>query len=143
MKEESKKKKGFKEIEERLRELHSFKELDYKEFCDEGGLADKIVQNAKELKMTQLRKFFNEIKAISRKISRKPNDPFDFAQVAKLLPVLVYSVGRGLIPKEFYQKVLKICLRKEILQTNEDFLRLADFLEAIIAYHKYHYPRGG
>ena len=38
--------------------------------------------------------------------------------------------------RDFYD-ILKLSLGQERLRTNADFLRSADFIEAVLAYHKY------
>jgi CRISPR/Cas system CSM-associated protein Csm2 small subunit len=34
---------------------------------------------------------------------------------------------------------MRTCLSAQKLKTNDDFIRLAEFVEAILAYHKYRY----
>jgi CRISPR-associated protein Csm2 len=124
--------------------------LEVTEFSEEDGLADSLVQyfvsERKELKATQLRKIFQAIKIIQRKIepqirknSKVAEERFDRSAVAGLMVNLAYAKGRRLIPDDFYN-ILKQCLSQQKLQTNEDFMRVADFTEAILAYYKF---RGG
>ena len=61
---------------------------------------------------------------------------FDRTQLVKFMPTLAYSTGRGLLPQDFYE-ILKLSLGPERLKSKGDFLRAADFIEAVLAYHKY------
>lgn len=140
---------SIREVKEKIQELSAMSELDPSLFCEEEGLADSLIQKFKEqrkdLKPTQLRKVFQELKAIQRAVLRKiiveEDKKLPFAdeyrtKVVKLMPYLAYSVGRGLIPKDFYE-LIKLCLSTEKLKTYGDFLRVADFVETIMAYHKF------
>jgi CRISPR type III-A-associated protein Csm2 len=127
------------EVLEEIKKLSSMSALDPAQFGEEGGLADSLVLDEnfrKELKPTQLRKVFDELKSIYRRVKGKDEEKFERKEVSKLLTMLAYSCGRGLIPKDFYD-IMKMCLSKEKLQTVEDFLRFHDYFEAIIAFHKY------
>lgn len=142
---------SIREVKEKIQELSAMSELDPSLFCEEEGLADSLIQEfnrqRKDLKPTQLRKVFQELKAIQRDVRKKirvgvekdKELPFDDeyrTKVVKLMPYLAYSVGRGLIPKDFYE-LIKLCLSTEKLKTYGDFLRVADFVETIMAYHKF------
>ena len=129
------------QVKRRLDALSSMSELKPEEFCEEGGLADELAQELGEgLKSTQLRKVFHEFRNIERDVSRlKEEDKdkeFDRHRIAKLMPVIAYTVGRGLIPKGFYE-ILKTCLSRDRLKTNQDFLRAAEFITAVLAFHKF------
>jgi len=126
-----------KRILEEIKRLQKMRELDMEKICVPGGYADKLAKEFKNLKPTQLRKFFQEIKTIERNIRRK-EQRFNYANVVKIFPLLAYAKGRNLIPDEFY-RLLKSCLSKEKLETNEDFLKVAKFMTAILAYHKLYY----
>jgi CRISPR-associated protein Csm2 len=138
------------QIKEKIANLRTMHELQPIGFAEENGLADSLVQyflsDRKELKATQLRKIFSSIKTIQRQIEPKiRKDPgfgekrFDRNDIATLLVNLAYAKGRRLIPDDFYN-ILGQCLSQQKLQTNEDFMRVADFTEAILAYYKF---RGG
>ncbi|NPV86942.1 MAG: type III-A CRISPR-associated protein Csm2 [Anaerolineae bacterium] len=130
-----------------IRKLGSMSALQPQTFAEEGGYADKVAQDSKDkLKPTQLRKVFTEVKQIRRKLERECrteadwSQPFDRTDLLRLMPVLAYSQARGLLPKEVYE-LFKLIFSKEKLKTNRDFERTADFLEAVLAYHKYHNPK--
>jgi len=125
---------------DRIRDLKHLRELDVKEFALEGGLADQVIQaiGTARLKPTQLRKVFHTLKTMQQEVKKRanPSEPFDSAELLQLMPKLAYAVGRELIPKEFYQLLREVFDPKR-LSTNADFLRAFDFVEAILAYHKY------
>lgn len=138
------------QIKDKIARLNTMHELQPIGFAEENGLADSLVQyflnERKELKATQLRKIFSSIKTIQRQIEpqiRKDasfgEKRFDRNDIATLLVNLAYARGRRLIPDDFYN-ILSQCLSQSKLQTNEDFMRVADFTEAILAYYKF---RGG
>ena len=126
------------EIKARLEGLEGMAQLKREDFADEGGYAHALAQQFRgTLKATQLHRFFRQIKQVQREAGRAGADePFQRERILTLLPILVYSVGRDLVPKDFYE-IVKICLSKDKLKTNGDFIRVAEFLEAIVAYHKY------
>lgn len=139
-----------------IKRLERMRDLKVEDFAPEGGLADQTVQavGTSNLKPTQLRKVFQTLKEIQKQVKKEqvkkeqvkkrssPNGKFDNSQLLTLMPMLAYSVGRELIPHDFYQ-LLKEVFSPQRLQTNEDFLRAFDFVEAILAYHKYRSQKEG
>ena len=128
------------EVINEVRGLKSMSELKPESYAEENGLADSFVQalisDQREvpLKPTQLRKVFHQIKDMRRQF--KHDVPYERAQVALVMPTLAYAVGRKLIPDDFYQ-LMKLCFGQQRCQSQQDFESAADFLEAIMAYHKY------
>ncbi len=128
------------EVKQRIEALSSMSALDPKDFCEEEGLADSLAQRfGKEaLKPTQLRKVFHPLKAMRRDVERELKSeedrkrPFQRTEVIKLMPTLAYASGRGLIPKDFYD-IMRTCVSAQKIKTNDDFIRLAEFVEAILA----------
>lgn len=128
------------EIQEQIRALPSMASLTPEKYAEEGGLAESFVLEIRgDLKPTQLRKVFHHIKDLQREIKQKP-EAFNRAKLALIMPTLAYSVGRKLIPQEFYD-LMKLCFGPEKCKTRADFESAANFLEAIMAYHKYHSTR--
>lgn len=131
-----------KEVRQRIEALPSMSALEPTDYCEENGLADSLAQEfvkkEKELKATQLRRVFDELKLIQREVEREadPQKAFDRTRLVKLMPILAYASGRGLIPRDFYE-LMKTCLGAGKLKTNEDFLCTAHFVTAILAYHKF------
>lgn len=118
--------------------LTMLKDMETKKFADEGEYADKIAKiSGRSLKTNQLRKFFGAV----REIQRKENWDDMEVEFYLLKPKLAYSQGRKLIPRDFYN-VMKVCMNKVDIGTEQDkvanFNKFVDFLEAIVAYHKYY-----
>jgi CRISPR-associated protein Csm2 len=134
-------------VKQRIESLSAMHELAPRDFADESGLANQLARGfgKDELKATQLRKVFHALKDVERGVKQElrgrrktPQDAFDTQAVSLMMPNLAYAYGRGLIPEEFYQ-ILRLCLRDKV-KTNEDFLRSVQFIEAVLAYHKFNYP---
>lgn len=115
-------------------------------FAEPNGLAERFVkallkdgkQARDKLNPTQLRKFFHYVKKLNQEFRNKSNDErLPRAKIALLSAQLAYASGRKLIPDAFYQ-VMIYCLDASRCQTKEDFENVSYFLEAIMAYHKYH-----
>lgn len=131
----------FEKVIREINNLSMLKDMTSKEFADEGGYADLIAQSSRRsLKTTQLRKFF----AALRDIENQKNWADMEMKFYLLKPQLAYSQGRRLIPREFHD-LMKLCMRKVDVGTDEDkvenFKRMMDFLEAIVAYHKFYNPK--
>jgi len=124
------------QITSELKALKSMSDLSPERFAEEDGLAESFVRQIRgDLKTTQLQKVFHQVKNLKLKYN-KSDEEFNRGQIALIMPTLAYSVGRGYIPKEFYD-LMKICFGSEKCKTKADFNSAADFLEAIMAYHKY------
>ena len=132
-------------ILKKINELNMLKELNRKTFADEGGYADKIASNRslKYLKTTQLRKFFGAIKEMESNLKEGGWDQVE-GDFYLLKPKLANAKGRSLIPIEFYE-FMKTCMSKVDVGSEKDkeenFRRFVEFLEAVVAYHKYYNPR--
>ena len=93
------------EVKHRISSLRQMSELPPAEFSEEGGLADSLASAFKtDLKPTQLRRVFTEIKRVRRDVERQATSavqtqtPFDRTRLLKLMPTLAYAVGRDLLP---------------------------------------------
>ncbi|RLC81570.1 MAG: type III-A CRISPR-associated protein Csm2 [Chloroflexi bacterium] len=114
------------------------KELEVESFVNKNGLADKVALGlGEDLKPTQLRKVFHSLKRIEREVKRDKEN-FRTSSVVSILPDLAYATGRGVIPKKFYE-LMRECIAK--VEDASDFERFMKFLEAILAYHKFHFPK--
>jgi CRISPR-associated protein Csm2 len=112
----------------------------------EGNLGDRfspedLVSYAEEfgkylrsiyLKTSQIRRFLDAVNKI--KATTDPRS-FDRAEVVLLKPKLAYAAGRQDQVRPLAE-VLTVCIDK--VKEYKDFKRFAQFLEAIIAYHKYY-----
>jgi CRISPR-associated protein Csm2 len=128
-----------KEILDEIKKLKSMADLSPEKYAEEGGLAESFVRELKkdrrkEMKATQLRKVFHQVKDLKREFKR-PED-FSRGKIALIMPTIAYAVGRELIPPNFYE-LMKLCFGQDRCKTKADFDNAADFLEAIMAYHKY------
>ncbi len=91
------------------------------------GLAE-MVAYCSDIKMRQLRKFFNELKRMTKTSTDIKND------LQRLMPLLAYAKGKGVIDDLFFevtQTLIDNCEEK-------DKEKLTEFMEAIIAFHKFH-----
>lgn len=118
-----------------IKGIKAMSDLPAERYAEENGLADSFVQGLKgDLKPTQLRKVFHQIKDMRHRFQR---EKFERAKIAMVMPTLAYAAGRKLIPSDFYD-LMKLCFGQERCKTQKDFETASDFLEAIMAYHKYH-----
>jgi len=83
---------------------------------------------------SQIRKFLSAVNMINNKIQAS-NDNFDIKEVSYLRVKLAYQAGRERNFKPFYPE-----LNQEIvkIKTVEDFKEFAQFIEAVVAYHKFY-----
>ncbi len=122
-------------------QLDKLKNLDIKKFSDEKGYADLLAIKLRGMKTGQIRKFFGEIKTIERKLVGGEDWKNVEIEFYHLKVSLVNAFARNLIKEEFYH-IVKIALSKVDIGTDaekkENFKMLVKFLEAIVAYHKFH-----
>ena len=128
------------EIKQKVQNLPSMAALNVEDYAEEGGLADSLVNVVgSKLKPTQLRKVFHFVKDLQREYNSTNEAEFDRAKVAMIMPTLAYAVGRNLVPTDFYE-VMKLCFGAQKCRTRQDFDSAANFLEAVMAYHKFRNP---
>jgi CRISPR-associated protein Csm2 len=141
------------DIKEEITQMSNLSELDIEDIAKEGGYADRIGKDFKnrkdkdKIKTTQLRKFFDETKTLERKLKRGDKG-WDYIKpdFYLLRPKLAYANARGLIPKDFFE-LLSECMKRVDTSKNDDkqkeknYKRFVTFLEAIVAYFKYHNPK--
>ncbi len=121
-----------------IKSLSSMTSLKPEEYAEPGGYADIVAQMA-NIKATQMRKIFHYVKELRREFGKTEGN-FNRAKVALIMPILAYAQGRGHLPKQFYD-LLVLCFGSEKCKSAEDFESAANFLEAIMAYHKYYHPK--
>lgn len=131
------------EFVKRAGELNTLSELEPSEIAEKGGFAERLAQNwaqsrKDKIKMTQLRKLFDEVKRYERNFESRGWDSIS-SDFHMLRPKLAFAVGRGIVPKGFYEVVStcidKIASNQEMRK--ESFYRFRELLEAIVAYYKY------
>ena len=128
-------------IIKKIENVSSFSEIKPKVYAGEDGYAAIIAKELKKLNTNQLRKFFGAV----RDIEKKNEEWSDIEPELYLLkPKFAVSVGRNLIPEDFF-KVMNACLNKIDVgepddddKKKENFNNFVKFFEAIVAYHKYY-----
>lgn len=128
-------------IIKKIENVASFSKIKPKVYAGENGYAAIIAKELKKLNSNQLRKFFGAV----RNIEKKNEEWSDIEPELYLLkPKLAISLGRNLIPEDFF-KVMNACLNKiDVGETDDDdekkenFNNFVKFFEAIVAYHKYY-----
>ena len=128
-------------IIQKIDNLQNLSQLDEKEIAKGGGYAEQVAKAVKrDLKTTQLRKFFSEIKANERELKEKGWGGIK-AEFYLMRPNLAYAKARNLVPDNFF-KLMDVCMKQvdkgDDEQKKENYKRFVQFLEAIVAYHKYY-----
>ena len=124
-----------------IEELGMFKDLDIKLLANEGEYADTLAHKLRNMKPTQLRRFFGAVKEIESNLNGKSWEDVE-ADFYLLKPKLAYAKGRKLIPAEFHE-VVKTSMNKVDVGENPDkianYQMFVRFLESIVAYHKFYW----
>lgn len=89
---------NYNDVTNRIKSLNQLSDLSIKDIADEGGYADKVAKGSKQLKTNQLRKFFGAVRLIEQKTTWNEIEP----EFYLLKPKLAVAVGRGNVPKAFY-----------------------------------------
>jgi CRISPR type III-A-associated protein Csm2 len=133
-------------VEPFLKELEKkpcFSSFPLRELLAPGEYVDKIAETlSRQVKISQLRKFFTELKEIAELGEEKPEEAQ--IQLWKVYPLIAYAQGRKLIPQDF-AKLLETVLQKVEAQgcnKKEDYKHLKLFMEALVAYFRKYNPRG-
>ena len=127
----------------KIQSLKNMSELDPKDFAGIEGIAAKVAQEiSKDMKTSQLRKFFDPLVKIEDELKKESWTPEVEGRLYLVLPTLAYAVARHLAPKEFYS-LIDECIKKVIVKEappdlkKANFQRFMEFLRAIVAYNKY------
>ncbi len=129
--------KNIKDVIAEVKSLESMAKLKPEVYAEKDGWADVVVKNAK-INATQLRKIFHHIKQLKREFKKPEN--FNRAKIAMIMPSLAYARGRQHIEEDMYD-LLTLCFGQNKCRNKDDFDSAANFLEAILAYHKYYHPK--
>jgi CRISPR-associated protein Csm2 len=125
------------DVKKHLENLSSLAALNPEDYAPEEGIADRIAtESEKEMKFTQIRKFFAHIKKIEATLSGNTAEGIDRTKLYLLMPELAYGVGREVISKKFYD-IMKVCLSGDKIKTVADFKRFVELLTAVVAYSKF------
>jgi len=129
-----------KDVIGKISQIDMLKNLSARDYADEGGYADIVAKNSSSLNTTQLRKFFGAIRDLEKKKDWKAIE----TEFYLLKPKIAYAVGRDLIKKPFYNFMIA-CMGKVDSGTEEEkvenFKGMVNFLEAVVAYHKFYNPK--
>ena len=92
--------------------------------------------NTARLKTTQIRKFFSSVKKIQSELrsGRKATEPRQ--RILRLKPALAYATARQKKQLQEFTEVMYLAM--DMVKKPEDFEYFVEFLEAIVAYHKFH-----
>lgn len=126
------------DVKGKIQQLTKFSLLSPDYYAVENGAAHIVAKSIKdrEMKTTQLRKFFGHIKKLDAQTKgKKLTDTFESTKLSLIMPELAYALGRKLISAEFYG-LIKECLNAPKIKTIADFKNFVDFLSAVLAYHK-------
>lgn len=122
----------FPEIAQRINAVSSFAAFsadDIVEFSEKIGR--KLAKDVR-LKTNQIRKFFDTLKSIQAKTTP---DNFKRESVILLKPKLAYAAGRQRQQVGPLMEVVSPAISK--VTNYDDFVRFVQFVESIVAYHKY------
>ena len=114
-------------------------DIDIKNFLDdEDGYAHVVAKSVKkELKTTQIRKFYGALKKMEEKTKWVEVE----TEFYLLKPRMAASVGRGILPRQFYRVIIAAMSKVDNVEDDEVKMKNLDvfikFFEAIVAYHKF------
>lgn len=128
-----------------IKGYNQMSEISIEDIAKPDGIADRVANDLRGLKTTQLRKYFDTIVKIDEKIKDS-----SWAEVQTdyymLYPMLAYATGRKTIPQDFYD-LCTACLDRipaeDDSSARENFGRFKDFMESVVAYSKYYEKTGG
>ncbi|MEO0091507.1 MAG: type III-A CRISPR-associated protein Csm2 [candidate division WOR-3 bacterium] len=138
--EEPKQKSKTEDFAEQIKKFSDLTEKSLKpeEYAKPDGWAESIAKEQKDkIKTAQLRKFFNKIKSLQR---NKSDIKTIKLELIKLIPQLAFAKGRNVISKDFYDLLMACIWGNNTcrIKSKEEFDNFVSFLEAIVAYHKFH-----
>ena len=89
------------------------------------------------LKSSQIRKFFDAVKNIQNEFVQKEISKGEIRQrILRLKPALAYATARQRHQLQSFTDIMYMAMDK--VEDKKDFDYFVEFLEAIVAYHKYH-----
>lgn len=113
-------------------------------FAPTGKWADVVAQQlGDKMKVSQLRRFFGEIKRFQSRCQQKKregDDDYELVDEYLLLPEIAYASarrvrGQPLVPRDFCTLV-ETCISDGKIEKVQDMKRFIEFMTAIVAYHK-------
>ena len=128
------------EITSKIQSLNKLSDMSVKDFADEGGYADIVAKNSRNLKTNQLRKFFSAVRVMEQKENLTWQE--GEAEFYLLKPQLAVASGRKNIPKNFNNLIMAVMRKVDVGNDDEkleNFKIFIQFFEYIVAYHKFHH----
>ncbi len=131
----------FKKLIDNIKSVNTLSELfashRVKEVIEELDAAGEFLASKMRVKTNQVRKIFDKLKNIEAKLKMgKLNREELKSEVLMLKPALAYVVARQ--PRNLAPLADLLFPAIEKVQDEKDFYALVRFLEAIVAYHKFH-----
>lgn len=108
---------NYNDVTNRIKSLNQLSDLSIKDIADEGGYADKVAKGSKQLKTNQLRKFFGAVRLIEQKTTWDEIEP----EFYLLKPKLAVAVGRGNVPKAFYNFMMAAMSKVDVGSEEDKF----------------------
>jgi len=124
------------EIARDIKRLGKMSEFSPEKLVRFADVLGDFLANKARLKTSQIRKFLDAVNSIkSRGRAKKEEASFFRRETLLLKPKLAYAAGRQDEVKPLME-VLDPCMDK--VKDEDDFLNFSRFVEAIIAYHRFH-----
>jgi CRISPR type III-A-associated protein Csm2 len=126
-----------------LKSIPCFSQFNLRKLIGPNGYAEQIARNvSRDVKISQLRKFFSEIKEITELGQKNPQEAQK--RIWLLYPIIAYAQGRRVISRDFANMLNQVLEKVEGESCNkkEDYKRLEDFMTALVAYFKKYNPNG-
>lgn len=125
------------QIAREVSQLEALSVMSTERLVDMASQMGDFLANRIRLKTSQIRKFLDAVNEIKSKgVQKHKDDPFFRSECMLLKPKLAYAAGRQREQVEPLMSVLAPCIDK--VHDKEDFTRFYRFVEAIIAYHRFH-----
>jgi CRISPR-associated protein Csm2 len=119
-----------------VNQLHSLESLSAERLVEMGSQMGDFLANRIRLKTSQIRKFLDAVNEIKSKSAQQATDDAFFRSECILLkPKLAYAAGRQDEVKPL-MSVLVPCIDR--VHKKADFSNFYRFVEAIMAYHRFH-----
>jgi CRISPR-associated protein Csm2 len=117
-------------------QLQNLESLSAERLVEMASQMGDFLANRIRLKTSQIRKFLDAVNEIkSKSVQQKPDDAFFRSECMLLKPKLAYAAGRQDEVKPL-MSVLGPCIDR--VHKKEDFSNFYRFVEAIMAYHRFH-----
>lgn len=118
-------------------QLHSLESLSAERLVEMASQMGDFLANRIRLKTSQIRKFLDAVNEIKTKsVQQATEDAFYRSECMLLKPKLAYAAGRQPAEVKPLMSVLVPCIDR--VYNKKDFSNFYRFVEAIMAYHRFH-----